>query len=274
MEKTSIAIFPFGDVDSGKSTILAALYYYIRCNYISLIDSNEGNRYMSLTSAKLNDKNFPDPLPCIVEYDINFRKTSMDKWVNLNFLEASGEYHIVIKAEKGGEFCDEIDAFLEKKDTPMLYLLIVGFDDLIFKESSVPAQNQDALMRKFIGYLIGNNIEYPNIALVISKYDKDKTMDMDFDVFVKKHLPSTLSLLEKIASNTKIFPFSIGSVTRENTIQDLNLSDCKQIIDWIMEIFVKKDIVKTKRNYKFLEYIKGLIWKPETKNYNMFVERN
>lgn len=253
-EKNTNFIFTFGYTGSSKTTVLAALSSYMRDNYISIprTDSVEGNRHVNKIIAALKAKEFPaaTPVEKVIEYDVAFRKKSMQEWLNLTFLEASGEQYKKIKAEnikeeRGAKFSSEIDVYLKhNNELPVLYLLIVGYQDLKdFKELNDPETDQDALMREFIGYLINNDIDVSKVALIISKYDRDKTKDEDFEKFVKTNLPATYNLLDGVTENPKIFSFSVGTVTeRKNeldTIEKLNLDDCKNIIEWILELFAE-----------------------------------
>ena len=281
-KKTNL-VFMMGYPGSSKTTVLAALVDYLTTNpnHVALTrgdsDNHEGNVLVNKLISDLKNHKFPPitPVEKLYEYDIACKKKQMEEWLQLTFLEMSGEKARTIKAEYGGSFSKEVEVYLKNVDHPIMYLLLVGYDELeALKDAHETKKDHDSLFAEFISYIHGASANREEddalrIGLVVSKFDRERTHDINFKDYVQKNLPKTFNLLttRDVVTDARIFPFSIGDVnigegSEVNTIKNVDLADCEEIVEWMFEMFAENytPIIKgggKKKNPPFYKRLLG-----------------
>lgn len=259
-EKDSNLVFMFGDIGSSKTTVLAATSTYLSHNYLTYesIENKEGNRYTAQIQEYIRDGRFP-PVTSpgkFFEYDIAVRKSKSDDWLNLTFIEMSGEYSKQAGNRYGAGLSKELKIYLTENELPILVLIIVGYDELTNRFGNSKIDYQDALIKDFLNYLHGEGVECENIGIIVSKYDKNKVGNLPLSKAVES-LTATMMQIQNISEDYRVFPFSVGEVEEngwadgEARIRRIDLSDCGPIVDWIVETMTPPKEEVNKPKWKF-----------------------
>ncbi|WP_367391326.1 hypothetical protein [Lewinella sp. LCG006] len=249
-DKITNLVFMFGDVASSKTTVLSALSTYFRQNYLIVenSDNSEANKNINQNRNLMKKGRFPKITDANIlhEYDIACRKSREEDWLNLTFIEMSGEYHREVSFERSGKLPREVEIYVRENELPLVIFLVIGYEELMrigaYADENIDIDDQDTLTANFINYLTRHDIVCENIGIIITKFDRDKVQE-DRLSHIQPKLKETLKQIENISASYKIFPFSVGKVRSNGwtdgdaLIEQLDLSDCKPIIEWIIENF-------------------------------------
>lgn len=264
VDSDTTVVFTFGYTGSGKTTLLVCLYEYLfRSTYIELNASGnrEGANYLRRCAGDLRDDNKLPPitsLNTIKEVDWIFemhKKKSV-----LTFLDMAGEnlkivspreVDILTNAKSDGTLNPEITKYLETPNLPIILLCVVDYEK---------TSRDNDLIHTFIDILKGYNCNVLSAAVVVTKWDKNIDKDQDVLAYVKSNALATFNSLEKLVKEPYFFSFSVGSVNENNKekVDNLDLSYCKSILDWLHFISLrhyesKDDEEETSKN--ILEYL-------------------
>ena len=247
--KNTNLVFTFGYMGSSKTTVLAALNIYLEENYLVTIntsdDNLEANKLLKKMQRALRKYTFPPVTHVnkLFEYDIACRKSRDDNYLNLTFIEMSGEKQKDISMEHGhGRLPKEVEIYLKENELPILIFLVISYDELVNDDTNQNYVDRDSLARDFINYLEDNQINCVNVGIIISKFDRDKVPDGKLEDITPK-LKTTLRQIEALTGSYKVFPFSVGEVAvgegqyGRDKIKKLDLGDCEPIIQWVFESF-------------------------------------
>jgi predicted ATPase len=246
--KKSPYIFIAGNPGSGKSTLMASIFYYINHQekFLLRYDLNDkkGIDYLkNIWQDALIKGEFPPhgyrSRNALVKLSIASIPEKLKH--NLTFFELPGEAISVVSHEdETNEDFNRFIGFISKAD---LILLTVAAPE---------AHGNDLSNSVFLQTFEELGISTP-IVLVISKWDQIKPEVKDICEFVKSNMPATYKWLKGgFFSQTQIFKFSVGEVYKrygkdENgknvfdyTIKNINTQDSGEIFNWIFQYFRQK----------------------------------
>jgi predicted HTH transcriptional regulator len=220
-------VFVFGNVNAGKTTILAGLAKSLFGKYPLLVKPEQGLSHTILQQQwllNLNNLKFPprSRRGDIYEIEIGVKNhQDQDEATNLNFLEASGEDLVEIVYAEDGNLSHHFDTHLRMSG---IFLVVTPFDE---------APNDDLPVWSFFNRLMNDSIDMSRLALVISKWDLN-TEEQEIDTFVRENMPQTYKWLNSLhQGKPNIIPFSIGAV-EDNTIKHLNLEDSQKLAELLL----------------------------------------
>lgn len=222
-KKDTNYIFTFGNVGSGKSTIMAAISKALFDNttIISNPKNEEGTRLlMNQWISNLNNNEFPprSRQGDIFEIDIGIEFEEISK---ITFLEMSGEDLSLIDRRSNVETLNE--KFKTYIKFSNVFLIVVDYNK---------AKSDDILLWQFFNHLLSSGADTSLIGLVISKWDLNPNKTA-LQEYVKTEMPQTYQwLFSDNIGESKVFSFSIGEVDK-NKIININLDDSIKIAKWL-----------------------------------------
>ncbi len=256
-------VFFFGLPQTGKTVILSALLYYLRTSVGALEPKmgteNERDAKVLLhdITEKIKKGVMPERTPTtqLTRLDFEFRPNNKSKKVipiDLTFLEISGEKYLDISQEEGfrNEFDKNIAVFF-RPDIKLNIIIVTSFDT---------AERDDTVIKEFFDELKnrGINLQSINAVLVISKWDKSKTIGLKRKVlkkhladFIKNKLPMASTHLDTYGVQKTYF--TIGTVitkkievTRQgkkeeklvDCIEEFNTASAKSLSNWLYKSIV------------------------------------
>ncbi|MCP5048416.1 MAG: hypothetical protein GY940_14700, partial [bacterium] len=208
-------IFTFGNVGSGKSTLMAAAAHVLYRDFpIQLDNKNKEGNLLLLSDwiGQLKRLEFPPRSRSGDIYEVGIGITiNKNQLAPLVFLEMAGEDLKRFDKRNGEGGPDE--RFKKYTRVTEVFLVVAAYDN---------AADDDLLVWQFFDYLMNEGIGMSRIMLIISKWDLN-TGKQDVVDFVRQNMPQTFHWLKSIYKDKPlIYPFSIGTVG-DGTIRELRL---------------------------------------------------
>jgi hypothetical protein len=238
-ERTSY-IFTFGNVEAGKSTLIASIAYYLSRTDKVLFRFNVRNKAGTTILLRdwlqrLSKGEFPPQTPKgeFVEVDFGIEDFDDNERLGITFFEISGEdLREIDMANYSGQFPKNIQDFIKVTD---IVLIVVPCDK---------ATGEDLLVAQFFETLLSYEVSRPT-ALVISKWDLLNQIALRPIDFIRDNMPLTYNWLRTDRlSDMQIFPFSVGIVDNADNqrakIIQFNPEDSENLIAWIHEILTSE----------------------------------
>lgn len=240
--KDSNFVFFFGNASSGKSVILATMLYYLRSQAgvirpkIGTPNSAEAEILLYDFFENISKGILPDGTKRdqVTRLDLVFEPNNKSKKVppiNLTFLETSGENHSEIK--RGGNYHSSIETYLSA-NLSLTFIIVTGYEK---------AHEDDILINTFLNKLekYGNKLKSVNIILVISKWDKSGSRNIEatteLDNFIEERLPMTANAINTYGL-AKTF-YTIGKLDEvTNRVTLLDLDRAEKLSKWLYESIV------------------------------------
>ena len=260
-----------GSAGVGKSTLLAAICYYLQTNpeFIFRYDIDEKARkglHLLIDDwlESLADSNFPPTTRRgeLIEIDIGIQKIEAEAILPLAFLEMSGAdfydaFDILKKPESNNmKLTESIGDILENSDL-IIVMAECGdtneeqalFVELFFehyhqiiRELNIPilfVVSKIDLLNK--GKRLNFKQRRPGSRFVADvSIDRDKIDSENLREIVRENFPNTLGFLKSLP-DAEVLPFSVGQVAQqENKIISLDTSYVKPIAEWIYKTLTQE----------------------------------
>lgn len=242
-------VFSFGQSQSGKSVILASMFYYMSAfagllkPIPSMLNSEEAELLFRDMLEDLSKGILPKRTSIETVTRLNFEfipntKSSKVKPIKLTFLEMSGED--LIKVRRAGLLYREIEEYLTAK-IPITFFLITPYDEMHIN---------DMLLLSFLRKLESERRNYikVNAILIITKWDKSghtrpRSID-EFEKIIKERMPLTSGQLDSYQLSKTYY--TIGEITKDGDNKDklnqLNLETAKLLTHWLYKSITGIDI--------------------------------
>lgn len=248
-DKNTHYVLIFGYVGSGKTTLLAMVNLFLRREYKIVINASQKNKeaivYINKIVGDLKDKRFPDSTreTLLIEFDVAIQLPD-GRFLNFTFIEVSGEDIRKLKAENNGKLPDFINYYLSIKEISISYIMVADHNQILKRKEK--DSDQDELMHEFISHLIHYQANISNLALIISKCDREiikssKENELYLAKILEEKMPQTYKWLKdrNQMPNSVIIPFSIGRVKKsengKDMIEELILSDSQNVVNWLFD---------------------------------------
>lgn len=237
--KDSNFVFFYGTSASGKSVILAAILYYLN-SYAGVLRPRLGSPnsreaqvlladfFENIKKGILPNRSTRDQ---VTRLDFIFDPNNKSKKVppvNLSFLETNGENHNEIS--RGGKYHESIESYLNS-DIPVNFLIVTSYEK---------AHNEDSKIVEFLDYLEkkGKNLRNVNVLLVISKWDKSGSMNVESEQHLENFISERLSMTNNRIDTYNLSKtyFTIGNVENQGGTEKitlLNLESAEVIAKWL-----------------------------------------
>lgn len=247
-EDDSNFVFFFGKASIGKTVILASMLYYMNTSAGSINPKNStpNTKEAEVLLFDLLDGLRRGNLPTRTQKDVVtklnliFRPNNKSKKIipiDLTFLEISGDNHFEVR--RGGKYHRSIEEYLTA-DMPLNFILVTDYDN---------ASDDDSLMFSFLNELKkkGKDLQYANIILVISKWDKSGSMSVqnpeELNYFIRQNMPMTNNQIDSYSHYRTLY--TIGDIENKNgmeKISRLNLNTAKVLTEWLYKSITKVDL--------------------------------
>lgn len=246
IDSDTTIVFTFGYTGVGKTTLLVALYEYLFKYHLVQLNQKgniEGATFLIQSSGELREKHQLPPITTSLTikeidliYEINKEKTM------LTFLDMAGEdlkmvnpreINYFTSHKSTGELDSEIIKYLNQENLPIILLCIIDYERI---------EKDNELMRTFFNYVetYFPNFSFVSAAIIVTKWDKHDGGSLSSDVisYVRQNANATYLGIKNLVDEPHFFPFSIGKIKEDdnNFVEKLDLSFCKNIIEWLHSI--------------------------------------
>jgi hypothetical protein len=249
-------LYFFGQPGSGKSCILASIFYYLEQKAMIINNSynKQGNIYRDLLKGEISYGILPDSTAVEGVNYIPFELINHENKGNkhpLNFVEMSGE--LFNKAYEGGINTDSLAArnYLNNTNRKLIYF-VLDYDQHEKSKTISSGPSQSAKMESILAQLDDfGTLKYTDgIYIVVTKTDLFPE-GVDRYQYAKQFLESSYNsflvnckyLKDKHRNNfdITIYPYSIGQVKFQNMLVQFDLRSPKELVEDILEeTFVTK----------------------------------
>ncbi len=253
-KKNTVFVFTFGRPGVGKSTILAAITYFLKISTRIILRVNRQNKggmkvVIEDWTKTLSRGNFPPRsiVGEIIEVDVGLEDgTEQFEELGFTFFEISGEDLMIIDLQNFLSKSGSEDWNLEETEFPEtvidaircseFFIIVVQSDEL---EGDY---DEDWLIDQFFEILEeeknkGKLKENIYLLLIISKWDLSRYSNTE--KVIKKYLSNTYAWIrsKRLFDKSAIKTFTIGEVKKDSdekaVITDIKLDDARKIIEWI-----------------------------------------
>ena len=247
LEKNRTDLYFFGQPGSGKSCILASLFYYLHHNGM-LMNSPKNPRGNIYKDQLINEINI-GILPDSTQRDgVNYIPLELRNHTNtsfkhpLNFIEMSGE--LFDDAYETGISDKNLAAknYLDNKNKKLIYFVLDYFMEKKGFNSGGTSQTNKAeqVLTLLDEFEILKNTD--GVFIIISKSDMfpENVNRNEFAVeFLKTRYLNLYNnikdLQEKYGFEVKLYPYTIGDVKFQNLLTKFNMQSPSEIIEDIMD---------------------------------------
>jgi GTPase SAR1 family protein len=249
-------LYFFGQPGSGKSCILASIFFYLEQQAMIINNSynQQGNIYRALLKDEISYGILPDSTAVEGVNYIPFELINHENKGNrhpLNFVEMSGE--LFNKAYEGGINADSLAArdYLNNSNRKLIYF-VLDYDQHEKSKMISSGPSQSSKMQTILALLDDfGTLKYTDgIYIVVTKTDLFPE-GVDRYQYAKQFLEGSYNsflvnckvLQEKYRNNFDItvYPYSIGQVKFQNMLVQFDLRSPKELIEDILEeTFVTK----------------------------------
>jgi hypothetical protein len=255
-------IFVFGNVNTGKTTIVAALLTHLQevvSHRIMYNRHDETARLLHYFSKTLIDKEFPHRTmigsPSEILLGIEPTNGRL-RPVTLTILEMSGEELNQISPDQQNRLPSYIDKYLSQMGKTTF---------LLVSDSGMP--NDDLLIASFVDFVLAKNgnLALISFILILSKWDYYYGRLTEID-FAKTLLPITYSKLVTSRCKFTIMQFSIGKVESGYILEEVDKKCAEPLWNNLKPLVFKKasyfDLIKVWTDSLFNEERHGFTPKP------------
>ena len=246
LEQNRTDLYFFGQPGSGKSCILASIFYYLRENGMIINDAHnpQGNIYRN----QLTDEIHMGILPDSTQRDgVNYIPMELRNYSDrsykhpLNFIEMSGE--LFDEAYQSGINNNNLAAknYLDNKNKKLIYFVLDYY--MHEKRANSGGASQSSKMEHILSLLeqFGSLNNTDGIFIIISKSDLfpqgvDRN-EFALDFLKTRYLNfynNCKELQIKYGFEIKLYPYSIGAVKFQNLLIDFNTIPPSEIIQDVM----------------------------------------
>ena len=245
LQKNRTDLYFFGQPGSGKTCILASLFYY--AHQKGLIKDNQSNREGSkyrdtlINGVKKGILAEGTPTDGINYIPLDLTNPTNKRIHPLNFIEMSGEKFV--NAYKKGIKKDNIGAnkYLKNNNRKLLFFVL---DYLSFIKDEKSILSQDSMLQNVLTLLSNDNTldKTDTIYLILSKSDMfpkgENQLDFaqEFVDMKLKNLKNNLKIIQKEHNNNFkiiLFPYSLGEIKFRGLLTNFDVTSPKNLIDWI-----------------------------------------
>jgi hypothetical protein len=247
LESNRTDLYFFGQPGSGKSCILASIFYYLHHNGM-LMNSPQNPRGNIYKDQLINEINI-GVLPDSTQRDgVNYIPLELRNHTNrsykhpLNFIEMSGE--LFDDAYESGISGNNLAAknYLDNTNKKLIYFVLdYKMDNRGFNAGGT---SQTSKVEQILTLLdkFGTLAHTDGIFIIISKSDLFPA-DVDRNEYAIEYLKKRYlnlynnikDLQEKYAFEVKLYPYTIGEVKLQNLLTTFNMQSPAEIIDDIMD---------------------------------------
>ena len=246
LEQNRTDLYFFGQPGSGKSCILASIFYYLRENGMIINDAHntQGNIYLNQLTYEihigiLTDSTQRDGVNYIPMELRNYTDRSYKH--PLNFIEMSGE--LFDEAYQSGINNNNLAAknYLDNKNKKLIYFVLDYY--MHEKRANSGGASQSSKMEHILSLLeqFGSLNNTDGIFIIISKSDLfpegvDRN-EFALDFLKTRYLNfynNCKELQIKYDFEIKLYPYSIGAVKFQNLLIDFNTIPPSEIIQDVM----------------------------------------
>ena len=247
LEKNRTDLYFFGQPGSGKSCILASIFFYLHHNGMLMNSSQNprGNVYKDQLINEINVGILPDSTQRDgVNYiPLELRNQNNPSYKHpLNFIEMSGE--LFDDAYESGISDNNLAAknYLDNKNKKLIYFVLDYFMENRGMNSGGTSQTNKA--KQILALLddFGTLKNTDGIFIVISKSDlfPAGVNKNEYAVeFLKKRYLNLYNNIkdkqEQYGFEIKLYPYSIGEVKLQNLLTTFNMQSPSEIIDDVMD---------------------------------------
>ncbi len=256
-------VFSFGQAQSGKSVILASLFYYMSAfggllkPRPSRLNSGEAELLFREMLENLSKGILPNRTTVETVTNLNFEfipntKSKKVKPIKLTFLEMSGED--LAKVRHNELLYREIEDYLTSK-IPITFFLVTPYDEM---------HANDMLIFSFLRKLESEARGFTrvNAILLITKWDKSghvKPSSVDeFDQIIRERMPLTNGQLDAYELSKTYY--TIGEISKDANNKDklhgLNLKTAQLLTEWLYKSITGVDI----HHKTFIETVSQSFW--------------
>ena len=253
LEQNRTDLYFFGQPGSGKSCILASVFYFLKQNGLIINDAHnpQGNIYRNQLTDEIEVGILPDSTQRDgVNYiPIELRNTTNESYKHpLNFIEMSGE--LFNEAYQSGINNENLAAkqYLDNKNKKLIYFVLDYFNDK--RGINQGGVSQSSKMEHILSLLdqFGTLNNTDGIFIVLSKTDLfPKGVDRNqyaLDFLQKKYLQfynNIKELQKQYKFEIKLYPYSIGEVKFKDLITEFNTTSPLELIQDVLNYtFVSK----------------------------------
>ena len=245
LQKNRTDLYFFGQPGSGKTCILASLFYY--AHQKGLIKDNQSNREGSkyrdtlINGVKKGILAEGTPTDGVNYIPLDLTNPTNKRIHPLNFIEMSGEKFV--SAYKDGIKKDNIGAnkYLKNNNRKLLFFVL---DYLSFIKDEKSILSQDSMLQNVLTLLSNDNTldKTDTIYLILSKSDMfpkgENQLDFaqEFVDMKLKNLKNNLKIIQKEHNNNFkiiLFPYSLGEIKFRGLLTNFDVTSPKNLIDWI-----------------------------------------
>jgi GTPase SAR1 family protein len=245
LQKNRTDLYFFGQPGSGKTCILASLFYY--AHQKGLIKDNQSNREGSkyrdtlINGVKKGILAEGTPTDGVNYIPLDLTNPTNKRIHPLNFIEMSGEKFV--NAYKKGIKKDNIGAnkYLKNNNRKLLFFVL---DYLSFIKDEKSILSQDSMLQNVLTLLSNDNTldKTDTIYLILSKSDMfpkgENQLDFaqEFVDMKLKNLKNNLKIIQKEHNNNFkiiLFPYSLGEIKFRGLLTNFDVTSPKNLIDWI-----------------------------------------
>jgi hypothetical protein len=246
LETNRTDLYFFGQPGSGKSCILASVFYYLHHNGM-LMNSPQNPRGNVYKDQLINEINM-GILPDSTQRDgVNYIPLELRNQNNrsyrhpLNFIEMSGE--LFDDAYESGISDNNLDAknYLDNKNKKLIYFVLDYFMENRGFNSGGTSQTSKAEQILTLLDRFGTLNHTDGIFIIISKSDlfpKDVDRNQYAVEFLKTRYLNLYNnikdLQERYGFEVKLYPYTIGEVKLQNLLTTFNMQSPAEMIDDIM----------------------------------------
>lgn len=247
LEKNRTDLYFFGQPGSGKSCILASIFFYLHHNGMLMNSSQNprGNVYKDQLINEINVGILPDSTQRDgVNYiPLELRNQNNPSYKHpLNFIEMSGE--LFDDAYESGISDNNLAAknYLDNKNKKLIYFVLDYFMENRGMNSGGTSQTNKAEQILALLDDFGTLKNTDGIFIVISKSDlfPAGVNKNEYAVeFLKKRYLNLYNNIkdkqEQYGFEIKLYPYSIGEVKLQNLLTTFNMQSPSEIIDDVMD---------------------------------------
>jgi len=255
--KNRTDIFVLGIQQSGKSCLMAGLFYYAESNGLSILETDvkytASRDYYELLNRSIEEHRL-----------IKGNKKEDFQYMNVDFIVNDSKHKLTF-FEMGGELFEELHNLNQEKyhakikshllnsNNPKILFFIIDFDTEQFSSSSLLVRTKTRFIY-ILDFFKTNDLikDIDAIFIVITKWDLAEKMNKGLLVekkltkedFVNKRYPDLIAKIEDIKKlkpkgetlESKILTFSLGEFNEANTIYKYESADSKNIFKHICNV--------------------------------------
>jgi GTPase SAR1 family protein len=257
LRKNSTDVYFLGMPGSGKSTMLASLFYYANSKGLmkNVVDNSFGNKYKNQLIMGMVQGHLPNstPIEFINFIPVDVRHLAQDDFQQLNFIDMAGEKFKQV-ANSGIEEFKAYKNYLNNDNNKCLIFVMDYFESNIVKSTE-----QDQNLQEVLALLESFEIlkKTDAVYLVLTKADlfpeenKQKFCENHVEKRYTNFINSCLDAKKKYKFVMKSFPFSIGPSKFSYILEDCNPETNDNLVKYPKQLLkqLEEDISYLKKGW-------------------------